>query len=105
MSGDKCLIDTNIALYVLGGDQVLSHILEQKEVFLSFISEMELLAYPTLSDLEMQNVKDFLADCNIVELPSAIKQGAVELRKKHRLKLPDAIIAATSLYLNIPLIS
>ncbi|MHB2227148.1 PIN domain-containing protein [Calditrichota bacterium LG24] len=36
---------------------------------------------------------------------SKIKEIAMDIRNKKRLKLPDAINAATALYLNIPLIT
>jgi predicted nucleic acid-binding protein len=35
-----------------------------------------------------------------VELNNAVKSHAIELRKHHGLKLPDAIIAATALTIN-----
>jgi predicted nucleic acid-binding protein len=38
-----------------------------------------------------------------VDLATPIKEIAVELRLSKTLKLPDAIIAATSIYLDFPL--
>ncbi|MFN4256523.1 MAG: hypothetical protein ACK4Q5_16090 [Saprospiraceae bacterium] len=49
MSGNKLLLDMNIALYLLGGDEVLATLLDQREVFVSVISEMEMLGYPGIS--------------------------------------------------------
>jgi predicted nucleic acid-binding protein len=34
-----------------------------------------------------------------------VKRLAVKIRRSHRLRLPDAIIAATALYLKVPLLS
>ena len=105
MNGEKILLDTNIALYLLGGDATLATILNQKEVFLSIISEMELLAYPTISDVEIQSVKSFIADANILELTQPIKEIAISIKRQYKLKLPDAIIAASAIQANLPLIS
>lgn len=105
MSGNKLLLDTNIALYLLGGDDVLATLLDQREVFVSVISEMEMLGYPSISLGETYRIKDFLKDCQIVELLPAVKELAIEIKKAHNLKLPDAIIAASALHLNLPLIS
>ena len=46
-----------------------------------------------------------LNNCIIVDLNQAIKSITIELKQKYKLKLPDAIIAATSIYMNLPLIS
>ena len=62
----------------------------------SIITEMELLSYPNLSQTEEQQVQNFLAQLLIVGIDDLIKDMAIVLRKQHRLKLPDAIIAATA---------
>jgi predicted nucleic acid-binding protein len=38
-------------------------------------------------------------------LNSGVKNIVIDLRRKYSIKLPDAIIAATAIFLNIPLIS
>ncbi len=43
------LIDTNIALYLLGGDNRIAEVLEGQVVHVSFITELELLGYPNIS--------------------------------------------------------
>lgn len=44
MNGNAILIDTNIALYYLGGDTTIKDILAIREINLSFITELELLS-------------------------------------------------------------
>ncbi|MHB2149559.1 PIN domain-containing protein [Calditrichota bacterium LG25] len=44
-------------------------------------------------------------DVIVIDINSKIKEIAMDIRNKKRLKLPDAINAATALYLNIPLIT
>jgi len=105
MSGNSLLIDTNIALYLLDGDTDLVEILDGQDVYISIVSELELLGYQGISEAEKLKVKAFLDNCIIIELNQTIKDLTIELKQAHRIKLPDAIIAATSKYLNIPLIS
>jgi len=106
MSGNYTyLLDTNIVLYLLGGDNVLSAILNKKTVYVSFITEMELLSYGKFSASEETKVKAFLSECNIVEMNLSIKSEAISIRKKYKLKLPDSIIASTAINLNIPLLT
>jgi predicted nucleic acid-binding protein len=38
-------------------------------------------------------------------LVSPIKETAIELKQRYKTKLPDAVIASTALYLDIPLIT
>lgn len=105
MSGNNFLLDTNIILYLLNGDNTLADLLEQKNIYLSFISELELKSFPGLDKSAEYIINEFLHDSTIIDLNQEIKNSTIKLRKKYRLKLPDSIIAATSEYLNIPLIS
>jgi len=105
MSGNSLLIDTNIALYLLDGDETIAELLSGQEVYISFISELELLGYQELNEKELLLIEEFLGNCIIVELNQAIKDIAIELKRNHKIKLPDAIIGATSIYMNIPLVS
>ncbi len=41
----------------------------------------------------------------IVDLNESIKLETVKLKQSNKIKLPDAIIGATSIYMNIPLLS
>lgn len=50
-------------------------------------------------------MKEFLSECMIVDINNSIKQNTIEVCRKYSLKIPDCIIIATSLYLNVPIIS
>ncbi len=102
MSGNSIFLDTNIVLYLLSGDETIADFLNDKTVFLSFITELELLGYKEISAEELSKVESLLADSTIIDINSEIKKIVIELRKSNKIKLPDAIIAATSHYLNIP---
>ena len=105
MNGSSLIIDTNIALYLLNGDQTLAELLNGLDIYVSFISELELLGYQGIEQTENEKIIGFLKECIIIDINQAIKELTIDLKQSHRIKLPDAIIAATSLYMNIPLIS
>ena len=95
------LLDTNVALYLLGGR--LAEPLPTGSYGLSVISEMELLAWPSLTPEEEQKVREFLTQLVICELTLPIRARAVQLRREQRLRLPDAIVCATALEFDVDL--
>ncbi len=97
------VLDTNIILYHLGG-QLVSEI-PPASFFVSAISEIELLSYHSLSPEEESTLRKFLDDTTIVDLDVAVKRRAIEVRREYRLKIPDAIVAATALVIDAELIS
>lgn len=105
MSGNKIFVDTNILLYFLKGDREVIEMLTGREIVISFITELELLAFPKISLNSEKIILGMLSNCTIIDIDKEIKTLCIELRKNFKLKLPDAIIAATSLKLNLPLIT
>ena len=105
MNGNKILIDTNIALYLFNGDQDLAAELQDKEAYVSFNNELELLGYKGITKQEESWMELFLDECSVMDFNEGIKNITIDLRRKYKLKLPDAIIAATAIFLGIPMIS
>lgn len=105
MSGVNILLDTNVIIYLLSGDKKLEEILEGKVLVTSLISEMEVLAYPELDEKNDNKIREFLSKINIVPINELIKEVAIQIRRQYKVKLPDAIIAATSFFLNVPIIT
>jgi len=105
MSGNSLLLDTNIILYFLSGDDTLIPLFEGRNLIVSIITEIELLGYSGLSDEELNKTEEFLEICTIINLDTDIKKEAISLRRKQKLKLPDAVILATAHSLKIPLIT
>ncbi|MFB2877097.1 type II toxin-antitoxin system VapC family toxin [Floridanema aerugineum] len=98
MTEPLILLDTNIVLYYLGGR--LTNPLPSGNYFISVITEIELLSYPSLSADEELQIRNFLAKITVVGLDGNIKELAIAFRKNYRLRLADAIIAATAQSLN-----
>jgi len=105
MSGNSLLLDTNTVLYLLVGDETLANFLNGKFLFISAISELELLSFKKLTQKEATTIKTFLSELKIENISEEIKTHTIKIRKSTNLKLPDAIIAATSISLNIPLVT
>jgi predicted nucleic acid-binding protein len=103
MTQPLMVLDTNIALYYLGGR--LTTPLPNGLYHISIITEMELLSYPNLTQAEEQQIQSFLSQVLIVDIDEPIKNMAIALRKQYQLKLPDAIVAATAQSLNALLLS
>jgi predicted nucleic acid-binding protein len=97
------VLDTNAILYFLGGK--VAQPLAPGRYFVSVISEMELLSYTSLDDAALVEIHNFLSEVTMVELTAEIRELAIGLRRKHALKLPDAIIAATALSLEAQLVT
>lgn len=53
----------------------------------------------------IKSSEEFISLAEVVEMNKAIIDACIELRKKKRIKLPDAIIAATAVVLNYTLVT
>ncbi|MEH1969981.1 type II toxin-antitoxin system VapC family toxin [Nostoc sp.] len=101
MTQPLIFLDTNVVLYFLGGRLV--NPLPSGQYFISVITEIELLSYPSLSLEEETQIIDFLNKITIIGIDSNIKNLTIAFCKQYKLRLPDAIIAATAKSLNATL--
>ena len=69
------------------------------------ITELELLAYKGITPKEEKVIKEFVSQCKTISINSEVKKETIRIRKTHSTKLPDSIIIATALYLDLPLIT
>jgi predicted nucleic acid-binding protein len=77
----------------------------ESEWLISVITEIEALSKPDMTAEEKQETRKFLARFKAVNIIPAIKDMTIEIRQATRLKLPDAVIAATAIILNATLLS
>lgn len=105
MNGNRLFLDTNVIIYLLSGDQTLAELINRRVVYVSFITQLELLSYHALTSSEEETINSFLSDCVVVDINNAIKKIAINLRKAYKLKLPDSIIMATALHFDLPLVT
>ena len=96
MNGNKLFVDTNILIYLLQGEADIANILNEKDIVISVITELELKSFPKLSSKDSKLIDALINDCQVINLNEDIKKLAVEFRKSRKLKLPDAIVAASA---------
>ncbi len=107
----KFLLDTNVAVYFLknslpeNGKSFLLSAIPANKVEISFITKIELLAYPSITSAEETAAQTFLSFFNIITIDASIVDKTITIRKEAKIKLPDAIIAATALVNNLHLLS
>lgn len=101
MNGVKrLLLDSNIVVFALNGERQVLRYLDKYTLCISIISEMELLSN-IFEDSAQENLfRDFISKCHIIGIDHDVKEKAVQIRKKWRTSLPDAIIAATAISKN-----
>jgi predicted nucleic acid-binding protein len=66
---------------------------------------LELLGARYLNNDDRKKIEQFISECTIIDITEGIKEVAIGIRQKYNIKLPDCIIAATALWLNMPLIT
>lgn len=102
---NKILLDSNIIIYFLKGNLEIIEGIREKEIYISEMTELELLSYHKLTLDELQILKDILSEFKIIDINSQIKKEVLRLRRKYNLKLVDSIILATANFLGIQVYS
>ena len=72
---------------------------------ISVITELELLSWQKISPEQSKTISLFLSNFGKVDLNEEIKEITINIRKSTGLKIPDAIIAASALALDLPLLT
>lgn len=102
---ERIIIDTNVLIQGFKNNPKALIILNEKELFLSFITVIELFSYPELVKEEEKLLSDFVSNCTVINNTPELQEIVIAIRKKFRLKIPDAFIAATALQYKLPLFS
>jgi predicted nucleic acid-binding protein len=109
---NRCVADTNTIIYYLnqvGGDDFRRRF--EKMVYdgivISIISRIEVLGWPGYSSnsIGLKDAEDLLSTLREEPLTESVIQATIALRRSYRLKVPDAIVAATAHILDLPLVS
>ena len=95
----KFVFDTNTAIEEIKTGRITkdnrADVRDAKQ-FTSVVVRMELLAKPGLPPDELAKIRAFLGSVTVVPLTEEIEEEAAAIRLDTRLKLPDAIVAATA---------
>jgi predicted nucleic acid-binding protein len=86
-----------LSIYLSKRDIPLSLLEQYDEHFISVITYMEVLGYQFKEPREEEYINELLGLFRTIYVDQKVADRVVEIRKNHRIKLPDAIIAATAL--------
>ena len=104
MSGIDFLADTNFLIFVAQKNPIVEPFLDY-EIGISFITEMELLGVFSISKTNKSDIQKIINQCFIIDFYAEIKRKVIEIKQQYKIKLPDAIVAATAITANLPLIT
>lgn len=104
MNGIDFLADTNFLIHIHQGNKIVEPFLDFSFAT-SFITEIELLGVFSINKTQRVAMENLLKDCYIVEMRNDIKDLSIKLKQKYKIKIPDAIIAASSIVYETPLVT
>jgi predicted nucleic acid-binding protein len=101
------LLDTNTIIDFTNNRLSLpaKQVITSAKPAIPFVTRIEVFAWPLLSELEASNLIQFINHCMVFGINETIIQQTILIRKQYKLKLPDAIIAATGITNNLTLIT
>jgi len=105
----KFLIDSNIVIdYLAGrlpnsGMEFLKPIVNQAPN-VSVITKIEVLGFNSSEEMH-EFLSGFFNDSHVIELTDTVVNKTIDLRRKVKIKTPDAIVAATALSQNLTLLT
>jgi len=109
--GIKYIWDTNTVIYYLqqqfspSAEKFMDNLVNEARPVISVITEIELLSWKSPTEKDVEVLQNFIKDALVIELEQTIKYKTADIRKKHKIKLPDAIITATAMVYELTLVS
>jgi len=105
--GQRYLIDSNAASDFLDGllPPKGRNLLNKAEPFISIITQIEVFSYKELSVDNKRKLTVFVENATVFEVDELVALKTINLRLNYKIKLADAIIAATALHYHLTLIT
>lgn len=101
----KAVVDTNILIDYLNGSTKAKQELDSfEELYVSLITWMEILVGAAEGEEESE-IREFLRRFRIHPVDEGVAERAVEIRRREKIRLPDAVIWATAQQLGILLVT
>jgi toxin FitB len=95
------LLDTNILVYHVAGSppatEFVNEVIADQSFCLSILSVIEFLGWHGHSEQKFLECKELVGLATIFPISGAAAEKTIEIRRSKRIKLADAIIAATAL--------
>lgn len=108
--GKRYLIDSNIFTKFFNATlsergMLLLSSLDKDHSYISTINRIELLGWASQDAVYDEKLKEVLEEVNELLIDESVILKTIEIRKKYKIKLPDAIIAATVMVYELILLS
>lgn len=100
MSGKRYLLDTNAVIALLNGHSVVSSLVHSADyIAISVISRLEFLSFSDITEQDKALFDRFASRVDVIDLSMvnlALLDEVCLVRSQSKLKLPDAIVAASA---------
>jgi len=99
---DRYLIDSNVIVnytsekFPQNAMRFLAEVIDEIPN-ISVVTKIETRSWRSAIIKEEENIKSFLNFSNIIALSDSVVEKCIEIRRNHKIKTPDAIIAATAI--------
>jgi predicted nucleic acid-binding protein len=103
------VIDSNAVIDYMSGQlpdtamSFMNSVINDKPI-ISIMTQIEVLGFNNPTEIDVF-LNEFIDVCSVIPLNDDIVKSTIEIRKKNKIKTPDAIIAATAIVLNYQLIT
>ena len=104
--GQNYLIDTNVLIEFIGntlpenGHSFILDIIDS-DFNISIVNKIEVLGHSSVN----ADIRNFMSLANVFQLNDDISEITINLRLQHKIKLPDAIVAATAINYGLILVT
>jgi predicted nucleic acid-binding protein len=105
MSEPAVVADTSVLIHFMKGHPHAEQLILGREVNISVATEIVLRTISNLRSSSKVIIERTLALCAVWDISPIIKDRCIQFRSTYKLKLADALIAATAASLNIPLVT
>jgi predicted nucleic acid-binding protein len=99
------IFDSNILIYISKNILKIENLITSNiSPSISIISYIEVLGFPFATNEDQLYMQKICSSCKLIYLSDLVVLETI-MRKEYRIKLPDAIIYATALIENLPLLT
>jgi predicted nucleic acid-binding protein len=92
------LLDTNIIIYHLNGDEIASNFIDNHfdRTAISFITYIEVLSFPFETEELENQVRQLMNSFKKISITKEVEEETIQIKRLKKIKLPDALIASIS---------
>jgi len=102
------IIDSNIIIYASKQTypSLISYLKKnESSLMTSAVCKIEVLGYHQLKKIEKQYFENFFNAIRVIPIDADVVSKAIELKQKRNIATPDAIVAATALVYDLPILT